>query len=159
MATWDEVMSHAPELAALAQARIEATGMGLVATIRSNGFPRLSGVEPRFRDGHLWIGMMPDSWKAKDLLRDPRLCLHNATSDPHVGEGDAKITGRAVEADLAMRERYRQGAVERGEFDPGTDFHLFTIDVTEVATIRVGGDHLIIESWREGQAPKRVERR
>src|SRR5262249_51486943 len=96
MATWTEVTAAAPEIAALTQERIEATGLGLLATLRRDGFPRLSGIEPSFADGEVWLGMMPRSLKALDLLRDPRMSLHNATVDKDVKEGDVKITGRAV---------------------------------------------------------------
>jgi hypothetical protein len=103
--------------------------------------------------------MMKDSRKALDLLRDPRLALHNATIDKEVTEGDVKITGRAAAVtDVDIVERVRQGLLARTGYDPGTDFHLFRVDVTELSSIRPGGDHLIIDSWREGEPPRRVQR-
>jgi len=160
MATWNAVIDAAPDIAHLAQARIEATGLGLLATLRADGFPRVSGVEPWFEGGELWLGMMSGSLKAKDLQRDARLCLHNATVDKDVKDGDVKITGRGVEVDdPAVRRRVRDDLVARTGFDPGDSFHLFRVDVAEVATLRPATDHLVIESWREGGQPKRVERR
>jgi hypothetical protein len=38
---------------------------------------------------------------------------------------------------------------------PTGAFHLFSVDITEVVLIRLGGDpadHLAIETWREEQA-------
>src|SRR5215211_4225798 len=99
MATWTKTMEHAADLAAHARARIEGTGLALLATLRRDGYPRISGVEPFFEGDDLWLGMMPHSLKAKDLQRDGRLCLHNATVDKDVTEGDIKITGRAIEVD------------------------------------------------------------
>src|SRR5919205_2769551 len=96
MASWSGVTSAAPELAALVRARFEATGLGLLATLRRDGSPRISGIEPLFTDAELWLGMMPGSRKAADLLRDPRFALHNATVDKQVTHGDAKLSGRAV---------------------------------------------------------------
>jgi hypothetical protein len=159
MARWDDVSEAAPELAALARARIEATGLGLLATLRRDGWPRISGIEPWFDDGELWLGMMKDSRKALDLLRDPRLALHNATVDKEVSDGDVKITGRAAAVtDADAVEQVRQALLARTGFDPGTDFHLFRVEVTEVSSIRPGGDHLVIDVWREGEPPRRVER-
>jgi hypothetical protein len=55
--------------------RFEATGLGLLATLRADGSPRVSGLEPLFALGELWFGMMPESRKALDLLRDPRFAI------------------------------------------------------------------------------------
>lgn len=161
MSSWKDVTAAAPDIAGLARARVEATGLALMATLRRDGFPRVSGVEPVFAGDELWLGMMPGSRKARDLLRDDRLCLHNATVDKDVSEGDIKITGRAVEADAAGRDRFRQEVKARSGFDPGEDFHAFTVDVTEVSTVRPdpAAQCLIVEWWREGQNPQRVERR
>ena len=38
-------------------------------------------------------------------------------------------------------------------------WHLFRVDVTELSTIRTGGDHLVIDVWHPGEAPRRIERR
>ena len=163
MAAWQEVTRAAPEIAALARARIEATGLALLATIRADGSPRISGIEPMFTDADLWLGSMPGARKGDDLRRDPRLALHNATVDKDVSEGDVKIAGVGVEVvDEPTRTAFRQELESRTGFDPGTDFDLFRVDVREVATIRPGGDpvdHLVIESWRDGESPRRVERR
>src|SRR2546429_100973 len=97
MASWSEVESAAPELAERVRERFEATGLGLLATLRADGSPRISGIEPLFALDELWLGMMHGSRKAADLQRDPRLALHNATEDKQVTNGDARITGRAVE--------------------------------------------------------------
>jgi hypothetical protein len=73
----------------------------VLATLRRDGSPRVSGIEVEFTDGELVMGMMPGSVKAQDLRRDPRLSLHAASEDPpHDASrwlGDAKISGRAVE--------------------------------------------------------------
>jgi hypothetical protein len=77
--------------------------------------------------------MMPDSRKARDLLRDPRLALHCPTEDAPEGKpddwiGDAKIAGAGVEV-------------------PAEGHHRFRIDVTEVVVTKVAGDRLVIKSW------------
>ncbi len=96
MVNWNDVEAAAPELAAAVKSRFEAYGLAILATLRRDGSPRVSGVEPLFALGKLWLGMMPDSRKGIDLLRDPRCALHNATTDKNVTEGDARISGKAV---------------------------------------------------------------
>ncbi len=97
MTTWGDFEHEAPELAGRVQARFDDTGLALVATLRADGSPRISGWEPLFADGQLWLGSMPESRKLADVRRDPRLTLHNATADKNVAQGDATISGRAVE--------------------------------------------------------------
>jgi hypothetical protein len=43
----------------------------LVVTIRADGTPRLSPVEPFVLDGDLWLSMMLGARKVADLVRDP----------------------------------------------------------------------------------------
>jgi hypothetical protein len=160
MAAWSRVTSAAPELAALVRARFEATGLGLLATLRRDGSPRISGIEPLFTDAELWLGMMPGSRKAADLLRDPRFALHSATIDKQVTQGDAKISGRAVlvENEASMAAFRRAFEAHTGYAPPPGPFTLFRADVREVSTVRPGGDHLNIDYWQEGQPPRRIER-
>ena len=56
-----------------------------------DGTPRISPCELDFAAGHLILGMMWQSRKALDLLRDPRCVLHTCTTDRMGTEGDAKI--------------------------------------------------------------------
>ena len=70
MASWNEIESAAPELAARALAAFDAHRHKVLATLRRDGSPRISGIEASFTDGELWLGMMPSSRKALDLRRD-----------------------------------------------------------------------------------------
>ena len=161
MASWEKFATDAPELADATRARFEAHGLATLATLRRDGSPRISGVEVLFALGELWIGSMPGARKAADLQRDPRLALHNATVDKEVKDGDAKVSGRAVEVtdEATVAAFVKEVEAHTGHPSPPGPFHLFRVDVTEVATVRPAGDHLLIESWREGEAPRRVERR
>ena len=161
MASWSSFSSEAPELAALVQGRFEATGLGFLATLRRDGSPRVSGIEPVIDLDELWLGMMEGSRKAADLDRDPRLAMHAASVDKDVGDGDAKVAGRAVRAtDDEFRRFTTRPAVEGGPVPPGP-FPLFRVDLTEASLLRMGpgGDHLVIEWWRPGAGVTRVERR
>ena len=105
--------------------------------------------------------MMEGSRKAADLDRDPRLAMHAASVDKDVGDGDAKVAGRAVRAtDDEFRRFTTRPAAEGGPVPPGP-FPLFRVDLTEASLLRVGpgGDHLVIEWWRPGAGVTRLERR
>lgn len=139
MATWNEFTTAEPDFAARVQAVFDARTHKVLATVRRDGSPRLSGIEVGFADGQARIGMMPGSRKAADIARDPRLAIHVSSDDPPQDNpgrwaGDATIYGRA-EPD---------GPVE-GDPD-GTSYR---IDVSEVVYVHVAptNDYLIIESW------------
>ena len=68
---WEEFRLSDPELAALGEERFDRTGLVLIATLRKDGWPRISPVEPLITDGRLYLGMMWQSRKALDLLSDP----------------------------------------------------------------------------------------
>ncbi|HEY2939447.1 MAG TPA: hypothetical protein VGJ27_06520 [Gaiellaceae bacterium] len=60
-------------------------------------------------DGELMLGMMWQSPKARDLLRDPRCVVHSVVSDRQGTEGDFKLYARALDVpDPARRERHRE---------------------------------------------------
>lgn len=155
MATWLEVTAAAPEFAVTVQAIFDAHKHKVLATLRKDGSPRLSGMEATFNDGELWLGMMPRSLKALDLLRDPRLALHSATVDTELTLGDAKLSGRAIE--VTDPEAWKS-VVEAGP--PTDDSHLFRVDILEISLIRVGdpADHLVIESWTPGRGYQSIQR-
>ena len=161
MASWNEIEAAAPEIAALARARFEATGLGLMATLRVDGSPRISGIEPTFVDGEVWLGMMEGSMKARDLQRDPRFSLHNESEDKELKEGDAKLSGRAVEiVDAAAKVAFMRRFSELNGYGPPEDepYHLFRLDITEVVTIKPAGDHLDIDTWHDGRGVGHVDR-
>src|SRR3954454_8493767 len=141
MASWAEVEAAAPELAERVKERFQATGLGLLATVRADGSPRISGIEPLFALDELWLGMMTGSRKAIDLQRDPRMALHNATEDKQVTNGDARISGRAVEVtDEESFDRSNRPFHSETGYSPPPPYHLFTVDVTELMFLKPGGD-------------------
>jgi enoyl-CoA hydratase/carnithine racemase len=163
MSTWTNVTRAAPDLAQRVQARFEASGLGLIATLRADGAPRISGVEAFFGLGELWLGMMPGSVKARDLQHDPRFALHAATADKHVTHGDAKVAGVAEEVtDADRRAAYQRAFAEHTGFDPGATgaYHLFRLDVLEMVHVSLApeGDALLIERWSPGQPVTTVRR-
>jgi Pyridoxamine 5'-phosphate oxidase len=160
VATWEQFAHAEPDFARLVKARFDSHKHKMMATLRKDGSPRISGIEATFADGHLWLGMMPGSLKALDLRRDPRVALHSASVDPDMPDGDAKIAGRAIEhtADKAKTE-FSNTLGEAGQEMPEGPFHLFSVDIQEAVLIRVDVDHLVIEAWREGRGLSRIVRR
>ena len=161
MAGWGEIEREAPEFARRARERFDAFRHKTVATLRKDGSPRISGIEVTFDDGDVQLGMMPRSLKALDLLRDPRLALHSGSADPDDEDpagwaGDAKLSGRAT----PVTDRDMLGAMQAPPDPQGEPPHVFTVDVHEVVTVRVGEppDHLVIESWREGEGLRTTKR-
>jgi hypothetical protein len=150
MASWHEIETQAPDLAQLVRSRIEQHTVAMLATLRRDGSPRISGIETTFDDGELWLGMMPDSLKAKDLLRDPRFALHGATIDKDVAEPDVKLAGRAVVVEGQAKEKFAESA-------PPGPFHLFRLDITEMSSLEPVVDHLELNIWREGRGVEMVE--
>lgn len=78
---WSEFADDAPRLAALGEQRLIDPGVVLVGTIRNDGTPRISPVEPLLWLGDLWLSMLLNSYKAADLKRDPRILIdiHDVT--------------------------------------------------------------------------------
>jgi hypothetical protein len=163
MASWQEVEAAVPDLAAAVQAVFDAHKHKVLASLRADGSPRVSGNELTFKDGDAWMGMMDRSVKALDLLRDPRMAVHSATVDAELTMGDAKLAGRAVEVtDPETIRRFGADSAEEHEgAEPPEAFHLFRVDVAEVSLVRIGdpADHLVIEFWSPAAGYKRTERR
>lgn len=158
--SWATAVAAAPDLAAQVQGRFAATGLGYLATLRTDGSPRISGLEPLFADGQLWLGMMPDSRKADDLRREPRFALHAANADKDVPDGDAKLAGRAVPVTNDVEIDAFRAAFEHatGQAPPDGPLVLFRAEVDELTYTRVEGNELIVEWWRTGGRPQRVAR-
>ncbi|GAA3262174.1 pyridoxamine 5'-phosphate oxidase family protein [Nonomuraea helvata] len=156
MASWQEFEEQAPELAGAARRVMGTCKHRVLATLRKDGSPRVSGIETTFRDGELWTGSMPRAVKVHDLRRDPRMAVHVASPEPGEGdpstwEGDVKLAGRAVEvADEAVREPFQQ---------PSPDSHLFRIELTEVVWTRVEGDEIVMTVWHEGAGVREIRRK
>jgi Pyridoxamine 5'-phosphate oxidase len=91
---WSDLERGAPRLAARARERLVDPGVLLVATIRRDGSPRLSPVEPLLFDGDLWLSMIWRSRKAVDIVRDNRVLLHSIVQGPQDPSGEIKVRGR-----------------------------------------------------------------
>lgn len=150
---WDDFVQNVPRLGRVAHERLIVPGVLLVVTIRQDGTPRLSPVEPFILDGELWLSMMWQSHKALDLLRDDRILLHSIVTGPDAEGGEVKVRGHAVpEEDLIRRARYCQAVAVLGWHPEEPSFHLFRIDLQDVTSIRYAsnGDQYVAR-WPAGE--------
>jgi hypothetical protein len=152
--TFDRMASEAPELAGKARERFGATGLALVGTLRRDGWPRISPVEPLLFDGRLYLGMMPSSTKSLDLGRDPRCLVHSTVSDKDGTDGEVKLYGHAVRVtDAAEIERYCVALEEAIGWRPGgpDDFDLWELRITSGAYVHFAEGAQSIATWRPGE--------
>jgi hypothetical protein len=155
MTSWNDVLADAPDLAERVQARFESAKHHTLATLRRDGSPRISGTEVTFADGDAWLGSMDGARKARDLQRDPRFALHSSTADETLADGDARISGRAID----VTDPAEIARVYEGVEIPDGPMHLFRLDVDEVVLTRVRDDELVVDWWRAGQGAQQVKRR
>nr|WSZ15130.1 pyridoxamine 5'-phosphate oxidase family protein [Streptomyces canus] len=150
---WAAFISAEPDLAKTVEERFGAFTHHVLATLRKDGSPRTTGLEVRFLHGELWLGMMPDSFKALDLRRDPRFVLQaNPGEGQTMGGGDVRLSGRAIE-DADAKGAYVT------EVEPPEPFHLFRTELTEVVRTSVEDEkYLVLQVWKPGQPLRTIKR-
>ena len=153
MPAWKAIEKAEPEFAGRVRRLFDSGRHKTIATLRSDGSPRISGIECQFADGELRFGSMTGARKTTDLRRDPRFALHGPTSHPEEGKehewpGEAKIGGRAIPA----------GPVSTDGRQP--DGEMFVADIAEVVITGLNSNatRLVIESWTPERGLVRVER-
>lgn len=155
--SWGGFAVEAPEFAGFVRERLDAHRHRMMATLRADGSPRLSGTELTIRGGELWIGGLPGSRKFVDLRRDPRLAVHSGSDDPPEFKGDARVSGIAV---FVEDETAKADFLAAAGGGPPGPFELIRIEISEVSAVEEAPtrDHLIVSAWRPGMAVKRSER-
>jgi hypothetical protein len=140
---WSEVEAQQPRLAAVGLEKLGAPGVVLVGTVRRDGSPRVTPVEPFFWDGELWLMMGLDSWKARDLIRDSRVLVHSIVTGPDGRAGEYKVRGRALlEEDSALNETVASAVANEKDYTPVPGkFHLFRVDIDDITFVRWGDDN------------------
>jgi PPOX class probable F420-dependent enzyme len=100
--------------------------LGVLATIKSDGFPQLSPVTPFYdRDAEvIYVSMTEGRAKTANLRRDPRAALEVTSSDGWAwatAEGPVTLTGPGTDRNgpevEALVEYYRQAAGEHPDWD------------------------------------------
>jgi len=160
MATWQEFVDEAPRIAEIFQRRHAATGnLCLLGTVRADGSPRISPIEPRVFEGRLVLVGMPHTTKFRDLGRDPRFCLHTATVDPQVGEGDVKLFGAVFnDPDRAVHQRFADDLFAQTGFDlRGQEFDPFYVaELDSASSVTIDDGQLVITIWKPGEGERAV---
>ncbi|WP_371603995.1 pyridoxamine 5'-phosphate oxidase family protein [Streptomyces sp. NBC_01220] len=152
---WADFQAAEPDFADTVRRRFEQYKHHVLATVRKDGSPRVTGLEVDFRLDQPLLGMMPNSRKALDLRRDPRFAVQaNPGPDAEMADGDVRISGRAVEvADPDLLARFIDVV------KPPEPFHLFRVELTEVVRTGLeGGDTLVVQVWRPGRRLHTIRR-
>jgi hypothetical protein len=138
---WADFATEEQQLAELGREKLGAPGVVLVGTLRADGTPRISPVEPLFWQGDLWLSMLWGSQKAADLFHDSRLLVHNIVTGRDGSAGEYKVRGRAIaDDDEKTLAGYAAAIHEHAGWEPVPGaFHLFWVDVVEVSFLRYDG--------------------
>ncbi len=142
---WNDFAGAAPELAAAFERRLAETQLCLLGTITASGWPRISPCEAYLVEGELMLGMMWQSRKAHDLLREPRLTVTTTQCDRDGAQGDLKLYGYAVPVeDAALKQAL--GDVQEAIIDwrPTEPFHVFAVDVRRASFISFGSERRML---------------
>jgi predicted pyridoxine 5'-phosphate oxidase superfamily flavin-nucleotide-binding protein len=156
--TWAEFERAAPEIAAHGRGLIERFQFVLVGTLTKDGSPRINPCEAYVIDGHLLVNMIPQSLKALDLLRDPRVYVH-APVTAKDGSPEFKLAGRAaVLEDEALRRKLDDLFWEMIQWRPAPDSHYFELLAERAAFVTYeDGQHSI--RWQaNAEGEKRLYR-
>ncbi len=158
MATFADVENEEPDFAARVRAAFDAHGHKVLATLRTDGSPRVSGIEMHFVGGEPWLAGMPGSVKFADLRRDGRFALHSGSDEPDAFTADAKLSGRAV--DVTDPDERRRYAVASGVPPETIDYELVRVELDQVVLVALNDEKtaLVISSWRPGRGLTRTTR-
>jgi Pyridoxamine 5'-phosphate oxidase len=153
---WGELEAAAPEIAKVGRRRLEEARVALLATLRKDGSPRISPVEPYIAEGHLLFGAMSWSSKTRDLQRDARCVLHTAVTGPDTGAPELKLHGRALETGDELRD-----ATDGWWRDhPRSTATVFALDIGEAVLISwdLEGGEMTVRRWSPGQGLRETTR-
>ncbi len=143
--SWKVFEDDSPELASLGFEKLNRK-IAYLATIKTDGSPRLHPVTPFIRDGMLFIFTEPSSPKIRDLQRDGRYALHCSVG----GEGpltEVLVSGNAVViSDPAVRAQAESIASSPVVID---SYYLFEFLVKRVLVVEYDEDGKpVVRRWR-----------
>jgi hypothetical protein len=153
---WDEFVARSGDLGERAVERIQHQELLMVSTLRRDGSPRISPCEAYVVDGDLLVGMMWQSRKALDLIRDPRIAVHSVQCEKTGASGDVKLYGVALDVlEPVRRVRYCDLLEWSTNWRPVEPFHLFALDVQEAGYITFGEERRAMR-WDEQKGLKQI---
>lgn len=143
MATWQDLTEQRPELAEAGRQLLYqfGVGLGLLATIRPDGGPRLHPMCPILHEDRLLAFILP-SPKLNDLRRDGRYALH--CFPPADNEDAFHVTGRArllddSELRAAATHQFRDERAGQDTPPPAEDDALVELHLDSVLLTRTTG--------------------
>jgi hypothetical protein len=154
--SWQALEAGAPELARSGRGRFERTRVALLGTIREDGGPRISPIEPFLLRGQLVFGVMA-SPKWDDLRRDARCVLHSSISDVNGSEGEFKVYGQALPThDPAILDEPTAWWASRSR-----DGHaVFAVEIAEAVLVSwdLGQNRMRTSRWSAGAGAREATR-
>jgi hypothetical protein len=127
MARWGEFEKSNPGLARFGAQRL-ALPPAYLATVRSDGAPRVHPITPIIGAGHLFVFMEPTSPKGRDLRERHWYALHNGVPDTHGRGGEFFVSGQAGQVDDVI---VRALAANSSSYVPADRYILFELGVNE----------------------------
>jgi general stress protein 26 len=154
MATWEEFSRAAPELAEFGRKRFERFHVVMLATVGSDGAPRLAPVTPIIAGGKLFAFVNPKTPKFRDLRREPRYVIH-ALMDLGIDD-EFQISGhsRLIEDEPTIAMAVTQAGYPVLEQDPDAKLFEFSVERGFSTIWHHQGQpdtRPIRKSWRETQ--------
>jgi hypothetical protein len=127
MAGWAALSAAMPEMAEAGRSLLyqHDDGFAFLGTVRADGGPRLHPVCPTLVDDRLFVAILRNSPKCRDLERDGRYALH--TLPGPVVDDEFYLTGRAIRADAAGIEACERGLARDGV--NSADHIVFELDI------------------------------
>lgn len=146
--SWNKLEIADPELAAFGAERFVSTSVAYLATVRSDGAPRVYPVTPIIGEGCLFLFMEPTSPKGHDLQRDGRYAMHCSVENSGGGGGEFFISGRAR---LVEDPALRQIATNASNFTPADRYILFELSLEHASSTIYDGGATVRKRWRADQ--------
>ena len=158
MVSWRELEERAPEVARPGRELIDRFGFGLLGTIRRDGTPRISPVETHIVGDELMLVMIAGTWKARDVVRDPRVVLNSPVLDPADPVAELKVRGRVVSVGQEQQEGTAEAIERKSGWRPRTDWHFFRLELDDAAHIAWDAGNMTMHRWTPDRGVERVER-
>lgn len=150
--SWEHLEHARPELAAFGAERFRQSGVAYLATLRTDGSPRVHPVTPIVGQGRLFLFMEPTSPKGKDLRHDGRYALHCSVSDMSGESGEFFVSGHARFIDDPAIWRL---AAEFATYTPADRYILFELDVERASSTVYTDDQPVRQHWRASGPPQK----
>lgn len=144
---WDFVQREISELAAYVERRFAAHEHHVLATVRSDGRPRVAGTNVMFTNGTMWIGMIPTALRAADLLNSSYCALHSAPLNEKLPRGEGDVRVNAIARELSsdeVRELFFAKFPDADDVMPGKFFELLT---TDFSIVEVDNEEIALTRW------------